>query len=158
MDKIDYDILKLLQRNSRQKASSISESVHLSVSAVIERIRKMEREGIIQAFTIKLDYKKLGYDMSAYIGVTLEHPNNYDEFINKISNMESVISCNYVTGEFDFLLVIMTTSTEGLEKVHREIKMIKGVMGIKTFFVLSNIKDDNKKLFINPMQNYVDGK
>ncbi len=142
MDSIDLNILNLLQKNARQKASAISEGVHLSVSAVIERIRKMEKEGIIKNFTVTLDTKKLGYDITAYVGVTLEHPNCYDGFIEVINCMPSVLSCSYITGDFDFLLKVMTDTTDGLEKIHREIKTIKGVMAIKTFFVLSNVKDE----------------
>lgn len=146
MDNIDYNIMKLLQKNARQKASSISQMVHLSVSAVIERIKRMEQDGIIKKFTITVDHKKLGYYMSAFAGVTLQHPDFYENFIANIKLMDNIISCSYVTGEFDFLLMITTATTEGLEKIHREIKNIKGVMGIKTFFVLSNVKEDEGQL------------
>lgn len=142
MDSIDMNILELLQQNARQEASAISDGVHLSVSAVIERIRKMEKEGIIKNFTVTLDTKKLGYDITAYVGVTLEHPNFYNGFIEVIREMPSVISCSYITGDFDFMLKVMTDTTDGLEKIHREIKTIQGVMSIKTFFVLSSVKDN----------------
>ena len=56
--------------------------------------------------------------------------------------MPSVISCSYITGDFDFMLKVMTDTTDGLEKIHREIKTIQGVMSIKTFFVLSSVKDN----------------
>ena len=102
----------------------------------------MEKEGIIKNFTVTLDTKKLGYDITAYVGVTLEHPNCYDGFIEVINCMPAVLSCSYITGDFDFLLKVMTDTTDGLEKIHREIKTIKGVMAIKTFFVLSNVKDE----------------
>ncbi|SMC71664.1 Lrp/AsnC family transcriptional regulator [Papillibacter cinnamivorans] len=142
MDSIDYKILNILQKNSRQKASAISPEVNLSVSAVIERIRKMEREGILQKYTIKVDHKRLGYDLTAFVGVTLELPIYYDNFIQVTREMSSVLFCNYVTGEFDFILKVMATATEELEKIHHEIMKIKGVLSIKTFFVLSNCKDD----------------
>ena len=58
MDAIDYKILKILQKNARETASNISKEIHLSVSAVIERIRKMEETGVIKEYTIIVDEKK----------------------------------------------------------------------------------------------------
>lgn len=153
LDSIDISILQCLKENARQKASAISEKTHLSVSAVIERIRKLEKQGVIKNYTVVLDLKKLGYDIQAYVEISLEHPNYYDGFINMVKQKDCILSCSYITGNFDFLLKVMADSSDGLEKIHREIKTIKGVMTTKTYFVLSNIKDEfasiNNKLFEN---------
>ena len=74
MDAIDYKILKILQKNARETASNISKEIHLSVSAVIERIRKMEETGVIKEYTIIVDEKKTGNEMTALMEVSLEHP------------------------------------------------------------------------------------
>ena len=65
MDAIDYKILHCLKENARQKASAIGEEINLSVSAVLERIRKMEKCGLIEGYTVVLDQKQLGNDMTA---------------------------------------------------------------------------------------------
>ena len=72
MDAIDYKILKILQKNARETASNISKEIHLSVSAVIERIRKMEETGVIKEYTIIVDEKKTGNEMTALMEVSLE--------------------------------------------------------------------------------------
>ena len=87
MDSMDRSILKCLSENSRRSATDISQAVHLSVAAVIERIRKMERKGIIQQYTIVADQHKLGNDVTALMEVSLEHPKYYDEFTK--------FSCNF---------------------------------------------------------------
>ena len=71
MDAIDYKILKILQKNARETASNISKEIHLSVSAVIERIRKMEETGVIKEYTIIVDEKKTGNEMTASIRSSL---------------------------------------------------------------------------------------
>ena len=71
MDSMDRSILKCLSENSRRSATDISQAVHLSVAAVIERIRKMERKGIIQQYTIVADQHKLGNDVTALMEVFL---------------------------------------------------------------------------------------
>ena len=74
MDQIDYAILRILKQNARETASNISKEVHLSVSSVMNRIRQMEDSGIIQGYEVKVDSKKLGFDVTAFMEVSLEHP------------------------------------------------------------------------------------
>ena len=142
MDSVDIKILNYLKENARQKASSISEEINLSVSAVLERIRKLENSGVIKKYTMVLDRKKIGYDMLAFIEVGLEHPKYYDNFTEEVLRNKQILSCHYITGDFDFILQVLTNSSDGLEAVHREIKSIPGVSTTKTQFVLSTIKEE----------------
>ena len=143
MDSIDYRILSCLKENARQKASAISSMINLSVSSVIERIRKLEASGIIKGYTIVLDQKKLGNDITALMEVSLEHPKYYDTFTETVLKDPSIISCHYLTGDYDFILEILTQSSESLELIHRRIKSIAGVCSTKTHFVLKTVKDDS---------------
>ena len=140
MDSLDRSILKCLAENSRQSATEISQTVHLSVAAVIERIRKMERSGIIQQYTVITDQHKIGNDVTALMEVSLEHPKYYDEFAEIMKANDEVVACDYLTGDYDFMLKIHTRSSDSLEHLHRIIKSIKGVSATKTYFVLKEIK------------------
>ena len=81
MDEIDVKILKCLKANARENASVISDHVGMSVSAVIERIRKLEASGLIRKHTTIIDNKKAGKDITAFMFISLEHP-KYIERIN----------------------------------------------------------------------------
>lgn len=140
MDSMDRSILKCLSENSRQSATEIGQKVHLSVAAVIERIRKLERNGIIQQYTIVADQHKIGNDVTALMEVSLEHPKYYEEFTKVMNDNSNVVECDYLTGDYDFMLKIHTQSSESLEQLHRIIKSIRGVSGTKTYFVLKEIK------------------
>lgn len=142
MDAIDYKILHALKDNARQKASAIGDSIRLSVSAVLERIRKMEKSGLITGYTVMLDQKQLGNDMTAIMEVSLEHPRFYDSFTSMVHKNENIISCDYLTGDFDFILKILTDTSESLEQIHRQIKSLAGVSATRTHFVLKNVKND----------------
>jgi len=141
MDKMDYKILKCLKSNARNKASDISKEIHLSISAVIERIHKMEKNNVIKNYTIIVDQKKLENDVSALMEISLEHPKYYDSFTKSIELNDNIVSCYYLTGDFDFMIKIICQSSDHLEKIHREIKSIEGVSATKTHFVLKNIKN-----------------
>lgn len=138
-DQIDIQILSLLQNNARLQTSRISEKVGLSVSSVAERIRKLEKSGIISAYTIVLDQKKFGNDVSALIEVSLDHPKFYDAFTAMVESMPSIVSCYYISGDFDFMLKIIAPS-EQLEAVHRAIKSFPGVSGTRTNMILKTLK------------------
>ena len=142
MDATDEKILRSLSQNARRKASDISREIGLSVSAVIERIRKLEEGGVIRGYTAVLDRKRLGNDISAFMGVCLEHPKYCEGFTREVLRMDSVLACHYLTGDFDFMLHIVARSSEALEAIHRQIKGIEGVSSTKTHFVLKTVKND----------------
>ena len=142
MDAIDYKILRCLKENARQKASTIGETINLSVSAVLERIRKMEKSGLIDGYTVMLDQKQLGNDVTALMEVSLEHPRYYDSFADMVKENENIISCDYLTGDFDFMLKILTDTSDNLEYIHRQIKSLEGVSATRTHFVLKTIKNE----------------
>ena len=141
MEGMDIKILHCLKKNAREKASEISKEIHLAVSTVIERIRKMESSGIIQSYTIILDEKKLGNDVTALMEVSLEHPKYYDAFTEMIQSNPNIVSCYYMTGDFDFILKIICKSSEHLENIHRTIKGQNGVSATRTHYVLKNVKN-----------------
>lgn len=141
MDSIDYRILRILQKNARETASNISKEIHLSVSAVIERIRKMEETGVIQNYTIIVDEKKIGNDMTALMGVSLEHPKYFDDFAAAITDFDEIVSCYYQTGEFDLMLKISCRSSEELDQIHRKIMSLQGVSETRTQVVLKSVKN-----------------
>lgn len=141
MDAIDVKILRCLAENARSKASAISQEINLSVSAVIERIHKLEDCGVIQRYTAILDQKKLGNDISAWMEVSLEHPKYYDGFVAGVLALPNILACHYLTGDFDFMLQIAANSSEALEAAHRSIKNIEGVSATKTHFVLKTLKE-----------------
>ena len=140
LDDIDYKIMRCLKRNAREKASAISEEISLSVSAVIERIRKLEAAGVITGSTAI--FEQLGNDMTALMEVSLEHPRFYDSFCELISKIDSIVTCYYMTGDYDFMLRIVTDSSDSLELIHRRIKSMEGVSATETQFVLKGVKNE----------------
>lgn len=143
MDSVDKKIIECLKANSRENASVIGGKVNMSVSAVIERIKKLEASGIIKQYTLVLDKEKLGLDLTAFISVSMEHPKFNDGFLSFVMDNPQIVECHYITGDFDFLLKICTTSGKGLEKLVNEVKSVKGVSLTKTLVVLSTNKEDH---------------
>ena len=142
MDHIDVKILRCLTKDARMNASQISQRVNLSISAVIERMKKLELSGLIKGYTAVLDEKQAGFNVQAMISIRLEHPKYNQEFNRQMCNHECVMECFYITGDFDYIARIGVSSTEELTKVLHDIKQIPGVSLTRTYVVLDNIKQN----------------
>ena len=145
LDAVDIQILSRLKQNARVKASQISDEVGMSVSSVTERIRKLEKSGVITSYTILVNQRIIGNNSTALMEVSLEHPKYYDSFAEMVEKTGRIVSCYYISGDFDFMLKIMAPS-EKLEDIHRKIKSFPGVSGTRTTVVLKAIKNENTLL------------
>ena len=146
MDHIDSKILRCLTQDARMNASQISQKVNLSVSAVIERMKKMEASGLIRGYTAVVDEKMAGYHVQAMISIRLEHPKYNQEFNKQMCNHSCVMECFYITGDFDYIARIGVASTDELTKVLHDIKQIPGVSLTRTYVVLDNVKQNSPVL------------
>ena len=140
MDNIDINILRCLIKDARMNASQISNTVNLSVSAVIERMKKLENSGLIRGYTALIDERMAGYDVQAMISVRLEHPKYNQSFAKQMQEHSCVMECFYITGDFDYIARVSAGSTEELTGVLNDIKEIPGVSLTRTYVVLDNIK------------------
>lgn len=140
MDHIDTAIIRCLVKDARMNASQIGHQVNLSVSAVIERMKKLEASGLIRGYTAVIDERLAGFDVQALIYVRLDHPKYNASFAQHMQDHECVTECFYITGDFDYMARITAGSTEELTKVLHDIKQIPGVYHTRTYVVLDNVK------------------
>ncbi len=141
MDAIDVKIINYLIENSRVNASEISDKIKLSVSAVIERIKKLENSGVIKQYSLILNNSALGKDVSALISVSLDNPRYNKDFEEMVRQNSHIVEAYYIAGDYDYSLKIITSNTKSLEKVLNEIKSIAGVSKTRTMIVFSTIKE-----------------
>ncbi len=142
MDSIDVKIIECLKANSRENASIIGSKVNMSVSAVIERIKKLEASGIIKQYTVVLNGEMLGMDLISFVSVNMENPKYNSAFIDFISSHPQILECHSVTGDSDFLLKVCVENTKSLEKLLNQISSVNGVSFTKTQVVLSTEKEN----------------
>ena len=141
LDDLDIKILNLLQGNARTKRNELAEKVGLSLPSVSERLNKLEEKCIIQGYFAKLNRKSFGYDILAYVFVTMESSKHYKTLIAKSEKIPEIIECHSVLGDGSHLMKIIAKNTEALEKLLGEIQSWPGVISTKTTFILSTIKE-----------------
>lgn len=141
MDAIDAGILGILQQNARTSVKDISDKVSLSAPSVKERINKMTDSGLIREFTTVLEPKQLGKNLTAFMFLTLKLATVNDKFLSMIESEPDVLSCYYLTGDFDYMIQIVTTDSTQLEKVLSRIKSTHEVARTRTVIALSTKKE-----------------
>jgi Lrp/AsnC family leucine-responsive transcriptional regulator len=141
LDATDIKILTILQRNGRRHLAEIAREVDLSPPAVMERVKKLESRHIIKGYHALLDAKKVGKDITAFIGVSISHQRHIEGFSSRMVGYEDVLECHHVTGDESFILKVKTANTVSLEKLLAEIRSMEGVTRTVTKVVLSSSKE-----------------
>jgi len=136
-DATDRAILELLQENCKQPLAAIGEKVGLSAPAVVERIHKLEEAGVVLRYTAILDPRKLGRDITAFIGVSTDRPGAIDRVEAQVGAMDEVLECHHVTGGYTLMLKVKTRNTESLERLIDSVRSLDGVSRTETMVVLS---------------------
>ena len=141
IDQTDLKILYILQNNGRSRLGDIADEVELSAPAVMERVKKLEASGVIRGYQALVDAKKVGKDITAFIGVSLSHQRDIDGFAVQMLRYADVLECHHVTGEESFILKVKASNTGSLEKLLGEIRSVEGVTRTVTKVVLSTVKE-----------------
>ena len=137
LDETDLRILALVQEDCRTALARIGESVGLSAPAVLERMKKLEASGVITGYRAILNGRRLGLDITAFIGVMVDHPRHIALFEREVSSLPDVLECHHITGSHTFLLKIKTENTSSLEHVISQVRTLEGVSRTETMVVLS---------------------
>jgi Lrp/AsnC family leucine-responsive transcriptional regulator len=137
LDDTDLGILDMLQDDCRTALARIGEHVGLSAPSVLERIKKLEAAGVITGYHAALDARRVGLDVTAFIGVITTQPDLIGGLESRLAALDGVLECHHVTGEYTLLLKVKTANTSSLEKLITRIRSLDGVSRTETTVVLS---------------------
>src|ERR1700730_2748084 len=133
IDDIDLRILDMLQRNGKLSQAKIAGAVGLTTPSVNERIKKMERHGMIKGFVALLDHEKMGFSLTAYVDVALEHPRFEKSFVDDLEKLLGVQECHYLAGEYAYRLKVKAADTAALaDFLQKGLLTIKAVVRART--------------------------
>lgn len=150
LDKTDLLILKYLQQNARMTIKEISEKVHLSTTPVHERIRRMEQGGVITKYVTLVNAAKTGKGLMVICYVSLrQHSKNAGaRFIKSILEMNEVLECLTISGQFDFLLKVVTENMDSYYDFHvNRLSEIENVGNVQSVFVMGVVKDTKQVVY-----------
>jgi Lrp/AsnC family leucine-responsive transcriptional regulator len=145
MDSIDHCLVHALQVDGRATQLELSKLVKLSQPATADRIRKLEQAGVIIGYTARVDASALGKDVTAFVGVSIEHPKYFEGFTKRVFGLDEVLECHRVAGSDSYLLKVKTSTTASLDTLLVEtLRTIPGVTRTHTTIVLSSAKEETR--------------
>ena len=137
IDKLDRQILSILMKDAKIPYTDIAKQLFVSGGTVHVRMRKLEELGIAKEANLRVDYTKLGYDISAFIGIFLDKSSLYREVIIKLHDIPEVVAAHYTTGNYSIFIKIICRDTDHLREVLSEkIQSIPGIQRTETFISL----------------------
>ena len=144
MDKTDLEILSVLTRDARSSLKEVASRIGLSLPATSERVRKLEKSGVIKGYKAILDRDKLDKEFCCFCLLILARHDSHknDAFLNFVKNNPDILECHCITGAYEYILKIVTRSPKTLEEILARLRENWGVVKSSTYTVLSSIKEE----------------
>ena len=146
LDEIDIQLLSELQKNGRKTIKELSQEIGISASPTFERIKKLEKSGIITGYSANIDAEKLGKKLYAFAHIGLkEHSKEaVDKFTDQVLAIPQVMECHYTSGDTDFIIKILVENMDSYnEFVLTKLFEMANIGKIETYLSLSVVKNTN---------------
>jgi Lrp/AsnC family transcriptional regulator, leucine-responsive regulatory protein len=136
VEEIDRKIVSLLARNGRMSFTDLAKQAGLSVSAVHQRVRKLEQDGVIMGYAAVLDPEAIGLPMTAFVSIKPFDPAAPDDVPQRLEHLPQIEACHSVAGEENYILKVRVASPAALEELLQQLRTLGGV-STRTTVVLS---------------------
>jgi len=144
LDKLDHKILKLLQEDGRIAMKDLAERVGLTVTPCIERVKRMERDGVILGYYARVDPAQLGAALLVFVEITLSNKSGkmFEQFRREVQKIPEVLECHLVSGDFDYLIKARIGEMTDYRKLLGDILLqLPGAVQSKSYVVMEEIKE-----------------
>lgn len=145
LDHIDRKILSILQQDGRIANNKLAEKIGLTTTPTLERVKRLEREGVIKGYSARVDEEAIGKGLVVFCSLRLavHQMHTLDEVCDQINEMSEIQSCYHITGDSDFLLKIVVADMPAYEKfMHDKLTRLPGIERIYSNIVLSTKKEN----------------
>jgi Transcriptional regulators len=123
LDELDEKILKMIINNARIPFLEVARACNVSGAAIHQRIQKLINLGIIKGSEFLVDHNKIGYETSAYMGLFLKDPEDFDRVVSELNNIPEVVECHYTTGQYDLFIKLFARNNQHLlEIIHKKLQ------------------------------------
>ena len=137
IDEVDLKILSHLMEDAKTPYTEIAKKVFVSGGTVHVRMKKLEEMGVVQGTSLQLDYSKLGFDVTCFLGIFLEKSSLYDTVVEKLKAIPEIVTIHYTTGNHNIFIKIHCRDTNHLREVlHDKIQTVDGIDRTETFISL----------------------
>lgn len=137
IDNVDRGILSALLHDGRTPYSEIAKELGVSSGTIHVRIEKLKEAGVIRGSALKVDFKILGYDLIAFVGINLEHSREYGKVLKKLQECAPIVEAYYTTGKYNIFTKVVVQSMADLYRfLTEELQLIPGVQSTETIMIM----------------------
>lgn len=137
IDDLDRKILTLLTEDAKRPYTDLAKELFVSGGTIHVRMNKMEELGLVKGSKLEIDYRKLGYDIVAFIGIYMDKSSLYKNVLDELKNIPEIVNAFYTTGSYGLFVRILCRDTEHLRQVLTDkLQQIKGIQRTETFISL----------------------
>jgi len=133
IDNIDLKILNVLSNNAKMPYTEVAKKVYVSGGTVHVRMRKLEKMGIVRGTKLDIDYDKLGYNISSYMGIYLEKSFLYKETVKSLKKIPEIVEIHAITGQYTIFIKIICKDTSHFRNFLDTVHKVKGITRTETF-------------------------
>jgi DNA-binding Lrp family transcriptional regulator len=147
MDGFDHAIVRALQANGRLSNVQLAERINLSESATLRRVRALEKVGLIEGYTARINQARAGLPNNVFMNITLQHQDQADleAFEVAVQQVPEVMECYLMTGDFDYLLRVVVSDTADFERLHsKTLTRLPGVSRVQSSFALRTVRKSSE--------------
>src|ERR1044071_7344440 len=147
LDKLDNQIIHHMMNDANVSYAELGKNFFVSAGTIHVRIKKLQDAGIVKGSRFNVDFKKLGYDVIAFIGIYLKESSMYDTVAKELNKMPEIVRLNYTTGNYSMFAEIVCKDISQLRFVlHDQLQKIKGIERTETFISLEESFSRNAKV------------
>src|SRR6476660_5272900 len=137
LDKLDLQIIHEMMENAEISYADLGKKLFVSGGTIHVRIKKLQEYGVVKGTKLNVDIKKLGYDITAFVGIYLEKSSLYDTVAKDLRKIPEIVRLNYTTGNYSMFAAVVCKDIRQLRYVlHDELQKIKGIERTETFISL----------------------
>ena len=137
IDNLDIQILSILMKNATTPYTEIAKELIVSGGTIHVRMKKLEEMGVIKGAILEVDPQKLGYDITAFLGIFLEKGSQYNDAVKQLKTVKEIVELHYTTGSYSIFAKIVCHDTTHLREVlNEQIQGVKGIQRTETFISL----------------------
>ena len=146
IDKIDLEILKILSKDSKITFQDIAKKLDVSNTTIHVRVKRMQRLGVIKNFTITIDYNKLGFNYTCYMGIFLDKASQYEKVLIQLKMIKNITGMDFTTGKSSIFCKIRAQDSNDARKIIAKIHRISGVNRTETFISFEQLLNQKEGL------------
>ena len=134
IDNIDLKILNILYKNAKMPYTEVAKKVYVSGGTVHVRMRKLEKMGVVRGTKLDIDYARLGYNISCYMGIYLEKSYLYKNAVDSLKRIPEVVEIHAITGQYTIFIKILCKDTPHFREIlDTKIHKVKGITRTESF-------------------------